>query len=88
VGKFTEEEFDIAYTNFEKNNHPKYIFTYFKDVPTSTSQVNLDDLISLRKFQELVASVGHFYTSYNDTNDLLRQLKNQLEKIYDEMALF
>ena len=41
VGKYTEEEFEVAHTNFMEKGKPKYIFTYFKDVQVSTSKMNL-----------------------------------------------
>ena len=45
----------------------------------------MDDLISLKKFQEKLKALGHFYTPYTSIEDLNRQLKNQLDKILEEM---
>ena len=85
VGKYTEEEFEVAYANFKEKGKPKYIYTYFKEMQISTSNMNLDDLIGLQSFKEKLSALGHFYTIYKSTEDLIRQLKNQLDKIFDEM---
>ena len=76
VGKYTEEEFDVAYTSFKETGKPKYIYTYFKDVQINTSDVNVDNLVGLQKFKEKLDTLGHFYTPYKSTEDLKRQLKN------------
>ena len=86
VGKYTEEEFEVAYTHFKKVGKPKYVYTFFKDVQVSLSEVKMDDLISLKKFQEKLDDLGHFYTPYNSIEDLKRQLDNQLDKILEEMG--
>jgi len=85
VGKYTEEEFEVACANFKEKGKPKYIYTYFKVVQISTSDMNLDDLVSLQRFKEKLNVMGHFYTPYKSTEDLIRQLNNQLDKIFEEM---
>jgi internalin A len=86
VGKYTEEEFEIAHSNFKEKGKPKYIYTFFKEVQVSTSDLNLDDLISLKNFKSKLATLGHFYTNYKSIEDLKGQLKNQLDKIFEEIS--
>ena len=86
VGKYTEEEFDVAYHNFKENNRPKFIYTFFKDLPLTTSTVNLQNLQSLINFQQKVSGLGHFYTMYKSTEDLILQLKKQLDKILQQTS--
>lgn len=86
AGKYTEEEFDVAHTNFIEKGKPKYIFTYFKDVEIRTSDMNLDDLTSLQNFKDKLNGLGHFYTTYNSIEDLKRRLKIQLDEIIEEMS--
>ena len=45
VGKYTEEEFEVAHTHFKKAGKPKYVYTFFKDVKVNLSEVKMDDLI-------------------------------------------
>ena len=85
VGKYTEEEFEVAHANFKEKGKPKYIFTYFKEVPLTTSSVNLEDLISLKNFQSKLDSLGHFFTNYKSIEDLERQLGNQLDKNFSKI---
>ncbi len=85
VGKYTEEEFEVAYANFKKRGKPKYIYTYFKDVQLIVSDMNMDDLISLNNFKKKLSDLGHFYTSYKTIEDLTGQLRNQLDKIIADL---
>ena len=85
VGQYTEEEFEVAHKNFIEKGKPKYIFTYFKDVQVSTSEMNVEDLTSLQKFRDKLKALGHYYTTYNSIEDLERRLKIQLDKIFEKM---
>ena len=82
VGKYTKEEFETAYKSFKDNNKPKYIYTYFKDAQIYISQID-EKIFSLLKFKDELNELGHFYTSYTSAEDLLRQLKTQLDKIIE-----
>ena len=85
VGKYTEEEFEVAYNSFKKAGKPKYVYTFFKDVKVNLSEVIMEDFISLNKFKEKIEALGHFYTPYTSIEDLKRQLDNQFDKILEEM---
>jgi hypothetical protein len=61
VGKYTEEEFESAFGQFQATNRP-FIFTYFKDTEISTDTANKSDLMSLWPFQEKLRALGHYQT--------------------------
>ncbi|MEM6966596.1 MAG: hypothetical protein AAF573_17660, partial [Bacteroidota bacterium] len=82
VGKFTEEEFDVAYKTFLAKGK-MYVYTYFKDIPISTSTANQENLMTLWNFQKKLEDIKHFYTKYKSTEDLERQLREQLDKILE-----
>ena len=82
VGKYTEEEFETAVGQFKATNKP-FIFTYFKDAAKSGDS-DEDDKKSLLAFQEKLAELGHFYTRYQNTEDLLLQFGSQLDKLADK----
>lgn len=82
VGKYTEEEFETAVGQFKATNKP-FIFTYFKDAAKSGDSAE-DDKKSLLAFQEKLAELGHFYTRYQNTEDLLLQFGSQLDKLADK----
>jgi hypothetical protein len=80
TGKYTEEEFDVACQTFQDTGKPR-IYTYFRKATVSTSDVNVDDLISLRDFKKKLAELGHFYTEYESTDGLQRHFRDQLDKL-------
>ncbi|HEX5151029.1 MAG TPA: hypothetical protein VFW07_06250 [Parafilimonas sp.] len=80
VGKYTEEEFQKAFETFQQTNKP-FIFTYFKDAQITTGKANKNDLMSLWNFQEKLDKLGHFYTAYKDTYELLLKFDQQLNKL-------
>ncbi|MGC4102101.1 hypothetical protein [Ferruginibacter sp.] len=80
VGKYTEEEFNNAFNQFKSTNKP-FIFTYFKDAPVTTGNVNKNDMMSLWAFQEKLKELGHFYTVYKNIDELKFKFNQQLEKL-------
>lgn len=80
VGMYIDEEFETAFGSFKETNKP-LIYTYFKDAPISTGAPNKKDLMSLWAFQEKLKNLGHFQTVYKNTEDLLLQFGQQLDKL-------
>lgn len=80
VGKYTAEEFETAFGQFKATNKP-FIFTYFKDAPISTGSANKADLMSLWAFQEKLNALGHFYTRYQNIDELKFKFNRQLDKL-------
>jgi len=79
VGKYTEEEFETAFGQFKSTNKP-FIFTYFKDAEISTGSKNKDRQ-SLLNFKKKLSELGHFYTTYNNIDQLQLKFNQQLEKL-------
>lgn len=75
AGIYTTEEFEIAYKMFRETGRP-LIWTYFKQAPPGA--VVAEDA-SLEAFKGKIASLGHFYTRYNNIDHLKYQFKLQLE---------
>jgi internalin A len=82
VGKFTEEEFDVALSGFKEKKKPQ-IFTYFKSGQVSIDRLPEEDLKSLRAFQKKLSDLGHFYTKYENVDDLKVQFGAQLERVVE-----
>lgn len=80
AGIFTEEEFDTAYGQFIRKGKP-YVYTYFKNAPINTGELNKKDLDSLLQFKEKLQELGHFPTAYKTIDDLKSQFKRQLDKL-------
>ena len=85
AGKFTEEEFDAAYGQFKNSDRP-LIYTYFRDADVSIRGVNVQDLISLRKFEEKLRGLGHFLTEYTSTDALNLHFRDQISMIRGKLG--
>ncbi|QOY88962.1 COR domain-containing protein [Paludibaculum fermentans] len=84
TGKFTEEEFDVAYGQFMRSGRPS-IFTYFKNADIKTGSARKEDLLSLWAFQEKLKGLGHFPTSYDNAEHLKRQFRDQLDRLREDL---
>ena len=74
VGMYTAEEFDTAFGQFQATKKP-FIFTYFK-----TPDGVMTDA-SLAKFHQKLKELHHFYSPFNDENDLLVQFNKELDRL-------
>ena len=82
TGKYTEEEFDTAHKQFLNTKKP-LIYTFFKNAPLNSGDIE-DEIISLLNFKKKLATLGHFYTSYDNIEHLKRQFSDQLEKLREK----
>jgi internalin A len=82
VGKFTAEEFETAFKTFKATNKPK-IYTYFKKGDIKSTDIKLEDTISLKAFQDKLKELGHYQTEFENDAQLHLHFKKQLEKLYD-----
>ena len=84
TGKFTEEEFDVAHQQFRGSGKPR-IFTFFKKAPVDIDSLPQEDFNSLRAFQAKLKDLGHFYTRYENTEDLKLKFRDQLDKVLGQV---
>jgi internalin A len=80
VGKFTDEEFEVAHRRFVEIHKPR-IYTFFKDEPVKPSSIADADWSSLRVFQKKLQDLGHYWTKYDGIEHLKRQFRDQLDKL-------
>ena len=80
VGKYTSQEFETAFTQFQLNKKPR-IYTYFKEAYISTGQIN-QEIISMLEFKEKLVQLNHYVTVYTNIDYLKWHFSRQLEKIY------
>jgi hypothetical protein len=80
VGKYTSEEFETAFRQFQLNKKPR-IYTYFKEAYIFTGEIN-DEIISMLQFKKKLAALDHYPTVYTSIEDLKWKFCRQLEKIY------
>lgn len=79
VGKFTAEEFDVAFKKFEEKGKPR-IYTYFKEDIIYTGDIG-DEIISMIEFKRKLRDLKHYYTTYRNFEDLQWQFTRQLDKL-------
>jgi len=78
VGMYTAEEFENAFGQFNSTKKP-FIYTYFK---TPADNITIDD--SLPAFKKKLSDLEHFYSNFNDFNDLWNQFNKELERLEDD----
>jgi hypothetical protein len=80
VVQYTKEEFETAFGQFKSTNRP-LIFTYFRNTEIKVTAAMQKDLMSLWTFQEKLNALGHFYTVYENVNELKFKFDEQLDKL-------
>ncbi len=75
VGMYTGEEFENAFGQFNSTKKP-FIYTYFKN---PLGNVMVED--SLEAFKKKLSELKHFYSNFNDFNDLWNQFNKELERL-------
>jgi internalin A len=83
VGKFTEEEFDVALRAFKEKSKPR-IFTFFKKAHVDIDSLPEEDFKSLRAFHQKLRDIGHFYTPYENIEDLKLKFRDQLDMLIEQ----
>lgn len=79
VGKYTLEEFETAFGQFQETGKP-LVYTYFKDANIKTGQIT-DEINSLLLFKKKLADLGHFESIFENMADLKYKFKKQLERV-------
>lgn len=74
VGMYTAEEFDTAFGQFQSTKKP-FIFTYFKTPNGGATDA------SLAEFHQKLKDLNHFYSPFNDENDLWVQFNKELDRL-------
>jgi len=82
AGKYTQEEFDTALQQFKETGSP-LIYTYFKSGAPAPDP-NDEEAGDLLKFKKRLESIGHFFTVYNNMDDLKYQFRKQLDRLEDK----
>ncbi|MEM8677252.1 MAG: hypothetical protein AAGF83_25855 [Cyanobacteria bacterium P01_G01_bin.67] len=81
VGKYTEEEFLKALETFKANGKP-LIYTYFNQAKVEITP----QIVSLLDFQKKLSDLGHFYTKYDNIDDLKYKFSEQLIKVLPQLT--
>jgi len=82
AGKYTQLEFDKALNKFHETGSP-LIYTYFKSGAPQPDTAD-EKVQEMLKFKKRLSEIGHFFTKYDSTEDLLLQFRKQLDRLEDK----
>jgi len=85
IGNFTKEEFDKAYNHFKKGKKPRHIYVFFKSGEVDIDEID-EDILKIRKLKEEIKEAEQIYKSFKSNDDLVIQLKKQLDLIIPEIV--
>jgi CheY-like chemotaxis protein len=86
IGKYTEEEFKVAYNTFKEKGKP-IIYTYFLDTQVSLASIKKADINSLHSFLEKLHELGHYPTTYENIHGLNLHFRGQIDKLIEQQKL-
>jgi hypothetical protein len=84
VGPYTLEEFETAFAGLAGGSGP-LIYTYFRNDFILAGDID-DGIRTLLDFKARLKALGHYFTTYRNTEDLQYQFSRQLEKLYGDDA--
>ncbi|NOU20112.1 MAG: hypothetical protein HOO91_21355 [Bacteroidales bacterium] len=83
VGKYTNEEFEVALESFKAKGKP-LIYTYFSKATIDPTELK-HEFTTLLNFREKLDKLGHFPTTYKNIDDFKNQFGEQLVKVMDRL---
>ena len=83
VGKYTKEEFELAFEGLKNKSNPRYLYVFFKSGQIDMSDINhqLFDILELRK---TIEDSEQIFKEFNSKESLILQFKKQLDLILEE----
>lgn len=86
AGSGTEEEFNIAYNRYVKNEQVE-IMIYFNNEPVSIRDIDPIQLAKVNEFRDKIAALGGLYGEYKGTSDFEEKLRNHLQAFFLQKKL-
>ncbi len=77
VGKFTDEEYELAYENFKIFGKPE-ILVMFKKTSIDSDEIN-DDILAIKKLRESIITNEQISEKFSSNEQLILILKKQLD---------
>jgi hypothetical protein len=85
VGKFTKEEFDLAYARLKQGQNPHYLYVYFKSGSVDIDDID-EEILKIRKLKQEIANAEQIFHTFTSQDDLLLQLRNQLDLVLPKLT--
>ena len=77
VGKFTNEEYELAYENFKRFGKPE-ILVMFKKASINPDEIN-DDILAIKKLRKSISASEQISENFSSNEQLILILKKQLD---------
>jgi hypothetical protein len=78
VGRFTNVEFDFAYTNFKANRNPRHIIVYFKYTRVAIHLID-KAILDIQMMRQQIQHDGQLYVVFRNNCDLELSLRKQFD---------
>jgi len=78
IGKYTEEEFKLAYKNIKAGKKPYHMFLYFKKLENYHDKKNRENIKKIWNLQEEIERLGEYYEEFEKIDELESKVKKQL----------
>jgi len=83
VGKYTKEEFDIAYKRFRDGKNPRHLYVYFKKYYVPADEID-DDILAIAKFKNEIIRDEQMFIRFEDLADLQLSVTQQIDLLVKE----
>jgi DNA replication protein DnaC len=80
VGRFTKEEFKLAYENLKKGKKPHFLFVYFKSEKIDIAEVT-KEILEIGRLKKEIQQYQQLYGTFKSGEDLILKLQRQLEQV-------
>ena len=84
AGSGTKEEFDRAFSRWEKSPESVEIMCYFKDAGIPPSKSDPQQLEQVRAFKEEISDLGGLYHEFQDAEDFRTQARRHLIQVIQD----
>jgi len=85
VGKYTKQEFDIAYNYFKDGQKPRHLFAYFKKWMVSSDQID-DDILSVRQLRTTISNDEQIFIDFESIPELQYSVSQQLDLLVNSFT--
>jgi len=85
IGQFSKEEFDKAYNGLLGNGKPQKMYVFFNNMPIKPDDIP-EDYHSVTELKELIRKYEQIYNSYENIDELIRKVKDNLELDLPELS--
>lgn len=84
VGKYSKEEFEIAYKNFKAKNRPSKIVVFFKNINLNINEISIEDIKNVQELKKEILERNQFYYEYSNIDELRNYVTKEIEGYVDE----